>query len=370
MKISIIGGGPAGLYCAIAIKQQVPQARIKVFEARNESVNELGLGYVLQNLHMGLLQRIDPQFLQNLYQDEPPPKLSKASVRVDHLIEERAFELGYTVTRHRLMNYLRALAVGLDIKVVEQKIVLKDIPRLKRNSDLVIAADGKHSLVRRRYEKELKATEIPSNIRFSWYYNDSEQVQHTPRFWAVSTEFGVLQMISYPQTDKRQIVIMEMTQSCYERGGFAERSPEDIAEFLSARFAVKGDEISMTSGKLPWLPFSQNHTERLFVDNVALVGESAFSFHYGFGWGLATAFSMGYMLARCLSNQPLDQALEKYQMGAKLSLKKSVETSLQTIDWMGSIDHHFQETPSSELIEHYLRRYNYRTEQSPLAKTA
>ena len=36
MKISIIGGGPAGLYCANALKLSNPHFDITIYEARND----------------------------------------------------------------------------------------------------------------------------------------------------------------------------------------------------------------------------------------------------------------------------------------------------------------------------------------------
>ena len=45
MKIAIIGGGPAGLYAAILLKKQRPQADITVYE-RNRADDTFGFGVV------------------------------------------------------------------------------------------------------------------------------------------------------------------------------------------------------------------------------------------------------------------------------------------------------------------------------------
>ena len=48
MKIAIIGGGPAGLYAAILLKKQRPQAAITVYE-RNRADDTFGFGVVFSD---------------------------------------------------------------------------------------------------------------------------------------------------------------------------------------------------------------------------------------------------------------------------------------------------------------------------------
>ena len=60
MKIVCIGGGPAGLYFALLMKQADPAHEITVVE-RNRPYNTFGWGVVFSDQTLGNLQAADPE---------------------------------------------------------------------------------------------------------------------------------------------------------------------------------------------------------------------------------------------------------------------------------------------------------------------
>src|SRR3984893_8257246 len=58
MKIAIIGGGPAGLYSAILLKKQRPQAEITVYE-RNRADDTFGFGVVFSDATLDNFEKYD-----------------------------------------------------------------------------------------------------------------------------------------------------------------------------------------------------------------------------------------------------------------------------------------------------------------------
>src|SRR5690606_17635554 len=60
MKITVIGGGPGGLYFSILTKKAMPEARIQVFE-RNKSDDSFGFGVVFSDETLSEFLTRDPK---------------------------------------------------------------------------------------------------------------------------------------------------------------------------------------------------------------------------------------------------------------------------------------------------------------------
>src|ERR1700680_2126366 len=68
MKIAIIGGGPAGLYSAILLRKQRPQAEITVYE-RNRADDTFGFGVVFSDATLDNFEKYDAPSYRRITQE-------------------------------------------------------------------------------------------------------------------------------------------------------------------------------------------------------------------------------------------------------------------------------------------------------------
>ena len=59
MKVSILGGGPAGLYFSILLKKSRPDCEIALYE-RNRADDTFGFGVVFSDQTLDIFKRYEP----------------------------------------------------------------------------------------------------------------------------------------------------------------------------------------------------------------------------------------------------------------------------------------------------------------------
>tara|TARA_R110002072_G_scaffold154_1_gene959 strand:- start:14846 stop:15943 length:1098 start_codon:yes stop_codon:yes gene_type:complete len=362
MNIAIIGGGPAGLYFANYLKTHKPKCAISIFEAQHESMNSFGLGYTLQKLDSILLGRIDPDFYQHLFCGKATPIITEALFKTNYQERTLPFSEGFSVTRTQLLEYLRNKAKALDIKLINKKILAKNLPALQEEYDLVIASDGISSIARSQFKEELQAKEHKAKLKFSWFTNNSQQERTQACFYAFNSAEGVTLLTSYPLTKHQQVVVIEMTDKCLESGAFKGKTPAEAIPYLNDLLSKNGDNINLQPANLPWYTFKMNTTEKLNHGNLVLIGDAAYSFHYSAGQGVTTSFSMAYTLAQCLlKNDTIPLALAHYSHSIKLLLTDPAKKSLMHMNWFENIDELFNGTDHSEWLDLFLQKDEYNT---------
>jgi 2-polyprenyl-6-methoxyphenol hydroxylase-like FAD-dependent oxidoreductase len=361
MRVSIIGGGPAGLYLASAIKKNSPNARVDVYEVLNESMTSFGLGYTLQQLNTTLLGRLDQNFYTSLFPDTSSPLITQALFKTNHDAQTLKFSDGFSVTRFELMRYLRELSQERGVNIIERKITGVELETLRKNSDLLIGADGGNSVVRNKYAKQFKAKSLLAKTKHSWFINETEQKRSEACFYAFKAPEGVIMLTSYPLTENKQVVIIEMSDQCANSGNFKDKSPVECEDYLSQILSQNGDLMSLKSAGLPWYSFKMNTTQNLHYKNVALIGDAAIALHFCRGQGVTSAFTMAYTLSQCIEKSPsLNGALQHYSNTINAMYREPVATSFANIDWFENVDDHFDNTPSELWLDLFLKKEQFK----------
>ena len=146
MRIVCVGGGPAGLYFALLMKQRNPEHRVTVIE-RNRPYDTFGWGVVFSDATMDNMRAWDGKTADEIeiafnHWDD-----------IEVLIKGRRMRTtghGFVgIGRKRLLNILQARCEELGVELVFDREVDSDLEF--PDADLVIASDGFNSKLRNRY---------------------------------------------------------------------------------------------------------------------------------------------------------------------------------------------------------------------------
>src|ERR1051325_6548693 len=138
MKISIIGGGPAGMYFAILMKGAHAAHDITIYE-RNGPDDTFGWGVVFSGKTLRNLQAADPPSHAEITREFA----AWDNVDVAHRDEKISIHGNSFsgIARLRLLNILQRRCEELGIQI-HFKTEVDDIESLRQECDLLVGADG------------------------------------------------------------------------------------------------------------------------------------------------------------------------------------------------------------------------------------
>jgi anthraniloyl-CoA monooxygenase len=167
MKISIIGGGPGGLYFALLAKKEWPDYDITVYE-RNRADDTFGFGVVFSDETLGIFRDYDQPSYEAIrrrfaYWDDVEIAFRGHTFRV-------AGNGFAGCSRKTLLTLLqercRALGVTLLFETECDPSKLDDPPFA--GSDLIVAADGINSRIRTAFEADFGTSIDLRQNQFCW----------------------------------------------------------------------------------------------------------------------------------------------------------------------------------------------------------
>src|SRR5437868_13408757 len=148
MKIAIVGGGPAGLYAAILLRKQRPEAEVTVYE-RNRADDTFGFGVVLSDATLDNFEAWDPPSYRRIVREFADWDDIAVHFRgTVHRVGGNGF---CGCSRRTLLLLLQERARELGVVLhFETEIADDSDPRLA-GADLVVLADGIHRRLREKH---------------------------------------------------------------------------------------------------------------------------------------------------------------------------------------------------------------------------
>ncbi|HKV12055.1 MAG TPA: FAD-dependent monooxygenase, partial [Thermoanaerobaculia bacterium] len=168
MKVAVLGGGPAGLYFSLLLKKADPRHEITLLE-RNPPDATFGWGVVFSDQTLGNFQAADPETFR---------EISDNFARWDDIdihYKGRTITSGghgfAGIARMKLLEILqrRAAGLGVDLRFGVEVPDDSALPGLGLgDADLVVAADGVNSAVRRRHADVFRPDVVLGKAPFVW----------------------------------------------------------------------------------------------------------------------------------------------------------------------------------------------------------
>ncbi|HEX3296701.1 MAG TPA: bifunctional salicylyl-CoA 5-hydroxylase/oxidoreductase [Nocardioides sp.] len=356
MRIAVIGGGPGGLYFS-ALAQQLAATpggpgrhEITVWE-RNAADDTFGFGVVFSDETLGGIEHADPAVFTRMQREFAI--WDDIDVHVKDEVVTSGGHAFAAMSRRRLLEILQERCGELGV-TLNFRTEAPDVGELAASYDLVVAADGLNSPVRRRYADTFGPALDVRDCRYIWL--GTSLVFDAFKFYVRETPYGVMQIHGYPYDATGSTFIVEMTSAVWRRAGFSDYADRDWAPgesdeksiaLIRELFADVLDGHEVMANNSRWISFTTVRNEHWVHDNVVILGDAAHTAHFSIGSGTKLAMEDALALAACLHEEPagpgsIGRALATYEEERKavvLSTQRAAQASLEWFENLGQYVH-------------------------------
>ena len=334
MRIVSIGGGPAGLYFSILMKQAFPKADIQIYE-QNKSDDTFGWGVVFSDETLGNFQEADPTSFEMIRES-----FAYWGDIETYYGDECVRSTGHGfcgLSRKKLLQIFQERCWELDVKIEFERIVTDpDDPEIVGGADLVLAADGLNSIVRTKYKEHFKPSIDWRACRFSWLGTTKPLDAFT--FIFRENEHGLHQVHAYPfevGAEPMSTFIVECHEDTWRRAGLDKADEATTVAYYQKLFADHLDGHKLLTNKSIWRSFPTVRAERWHHGNRVLIGDSAHTAHFSIGSGTKLAMEDAIALVDAFKKHgtsDVPKALAAYEDARRvdcIKIQKAAQTSLE-----------------------------------------
>jgi anthraniloyl-CoA monooxygenase len=326
VRILCVGGGPGGLYFALLMKKADPRHDVRVIE-RNRPDDTFGFGVVFSDATMAGIETADA---------EAYGEIARHLVHWDDIEVnyggERMLSTGHGfsgMSRHTLLHVLQEQACEAGIDVVFERELTSLAPFA--GADLIVAADGANSTVRRLLEGAVTTTVDVRPNRFVWLGTSKPFPAFT--FYFRRTAHGLWRVHAYQYGPGRSTFIVECREDTWRSSGMDAASEEETTSFLERLFAEELAGHPLVANRSIWRQFPTIRTVPWSHGNVVLLGDAAHTAHFSVGSGTRMAMEDAVALRDALGRgRSIPQALAEYEADRRPqveSLQRAAQASLQ-----------------------------------------
>ncbi len=346
MRFVSVGGGPAGLYFAILMKEADPSHEVLVLE-RNRPDDTFGFGVVFSDATMDELGEAEPTTHR---------EITRRFYHWDDIdIHYRGRVLSSTghgfagLSRQTLLEVLqgRCRELGVEMRF---EVEVDDLSPYA-DADLILAADGVNSWVRRECEEHFRPTVDLRPNRFVWLGTTKPFPAFT--FYFKETRHGLWRVHAYQYVEEGSVeeggaedgsagaerlngistFIVEATEETWRAAGMDTASEEETIRFCEETFSAELAGHPLVANRSVWRSFPTIKAERWHHENIVLIGDAAHTAHFSVGSGTRLAMVDAIELSRAIVENcgDLSRALPSYEEARRPgveSLQRAAKTSM------------------------------------------
>lgn len=340
MKIAVVGAGPAGLYFAYLWKRRHPRDEVIVFE-QNPAGATWGFGVVFSDKALDFLRADDPATVDLI----TPRMETWRDMTIVHRGERVTLDgIGFSaIGRLDLLVLLQQQARSAGVALVFDNVV-GSIQELA-TFDLVVAADGLNSVVRRAFDGDFGTSLSFLDFKFAWYGTSKKFETLTQTF--VETEWGPFNAHHYRYSPAMSTFIVECGRETWLRAGFDRMPAEEACQRCEQIFSATLDGHPLISNRSIWRNFPWLWSERWSFHNMVLIGDALHTAHYSIGSGTRLALEDALALVKSLEQHPgrLSAAFDAYERERRPIVEKLVAASKASARWYEDFGLHMQQHP-------------------------
>lgn len=343
MRISVIGGGPGGLYLGILIKKAQPEWQVELFE-QNQPDDTFGFGVVFSDETLGEFLSRDP---------ESYAMIADAFAYWDDIrIRYKGHDIqcggnGFAgCSRLKLLQILQARAdavgveshygVSIDPATIEQRFA---------SSDVIVAADGTNSRIRDAYSDVFEPSISPTRNKFTWMGSTRPLKDFT--YFFRETQHGIIVAHCYQYDAGHSTWVIETTPECWEGNGFNSMGEEEAARALEVIFAEDLEGHPLLVNRSLWRNFPRISCRRWSHGRIVLLGDAMATAHFSIGSGTKLAMESAIALADALLEHELnvEAAFEAYRENRATAIEITQHNAAVSLSWFEHVSRSWDMPP-------------------------
>jgi anthraniloyl-CoA monooxygenase len=348
LNITCIGGGPGGLYFAVLMKKSDPRHRVRVIE-RNRPDDTFGFGVVFSDATMAGIAEADAHAYD---------EISRHLVHWDDIdVHYRGEVLRSTghgfsgMSRHTLLRVLQAQAAAVGVETqFETEISSLDSCA---GEDLVVAADGANSTVRRLLGSHITAQVDVRPNRFVWLGTTRPFPAFT--FYFKDDPHGLWRVHAYQYEPGSSTFIVECRDETWRAAGLDRADEAGTAAFLENLFKDELQGHRLITNRSLWRQFPTIRTQPWSADGVVLIGDAAHTAHFSVGSGTRMAMEDAAALRAALvvetgktSEEPraaIARALSTYEAQRRPQVESLQRAAQASLEWFEDTERYLNQPP-------------------------